>query len=61
MVGDPGLISNSRRQLADIWKLSARESLETYDPVTEELFDTLARWNEYLENHVPYFQQELEL
>jgi len=26
----------------------------------DEIFKTLAEWNDYLENHVPYFQEEVQ-
>ena len=28
-----------------------------HHPDIDKLFDTLADWNNYLENHVPYFQE----
>lgn len=35
-------------------ELESALSAESY----RELFDTLARWNTYLEDHVPYFQKQ---
>ncbi len=28
--------------------------------IYHELFDTLVQWNDYLENHVPYFQDQTQ-
>jgi len=39
---------------ASSFKLESALSTENY----RELFDTLAQWNTYLEDHVPYFQKQ---
>ncbi|CAA0121189.1 Uncharacterised protein [Halioglobus japonicus] len=33
-----------------------RKMVGLEDETSNQLFDTLAQWNDYLENHVPYFQ-----
>ncbi|MFK7828756.1 MAG: hypothetical protein AB8B57_03145 [Congregibacter sp.] len=60
MVGQSGETSNcettslasQRTHLKDL--LRATDS--DYSEDAEELFNTLAEWNDFLESHVPYFQ-----
>ena len=57
----PGAISNSESQLLAEWKkIHKGELCDTklqLDSNMEQLFETLAEWNTYLKNHVPYFQE----
>lgn len=61
MVGDPGKGSNSDSSLLAAWNSINKGELlapeEVFTPEIEELFKTLAEWNEYLENHVPSFKE----
>lgn len=62
MVGGTGSVSNPKNRLIAEWNGNNKgvaSQLETaLDPeVSEQLFDVLADWNEYLEQHVPYFQE----
>lgn len=42
-------------------KASASELNSAFSAETcRELFDTLAQWNTYLEDHVPYFQSQTQ-
>ncbi len=65
MAPGPRVTSNSESQVLAEWnrnnKTSSSEektalSTETY----RELFDTLAQWNTYLEDHIPYFQKQVQ-
>ncbi|SEN51034.1 hypothetical protein SAMN05216325_12149 [Nitrosomonas marina] len=65
MVAGSGIISNqkkenlpenSRNHKESETALSTAFSAETCG----ELFDTLAQWNTYLEDHVPYFQNQIQ-
>ncbi len=65
MVGGSGIISNHKeidlpeRSAND--KVAASELNSAFSAETcRELFDTLAQWNSYLEDHVPYFQSVQE-
>ena len=52
----PGKGTESNSEVTDL--TTPEQSL---NPETcRELFDTLARWNDYLENHVPYFSEHSE-
>ena len=62
MVPGTGATSNNENDLVAEWESNNKDiktELQTsLNPeACEELFDTLAEWNEYLENHVPYFQE----
>ncbi len=59
MVPGSGKSSNSESQLLAEWKKNNKAvagDLESQADL-EEFFETLAEWNEFLENHVPYFQE----
>lgn len=64
MVPGSGPESNRERQLLAEWKDNNKGGAETpeaaFAPDIEKLFETLAEWNDYLENHVPYFQKPQE-
>ncbi len=63
MVPSPGATSNS-----EIQHLAERNQNNRASPsilvsnftteTCQELFDTLAQWNTFLEDHVPYFQKQ---
>jgi hypothetical protein len=60
MAGTRGSNSNPKSCLAREWNAKADDTQVECDWSSdtlklEELFSTLAEWNEYLENHVPYF------
>ena len=63
MVPDSGIDSNQKnRNLPECNgnnKTSPLELDSAFSPETcRELFDTLAQWNTFLEDHVPYFQNQ---
>jgi len=64
MVPRSGLTSNSASQLLAEWNEVQKGKLEAselvFNPEIEQLFDTLAEWNDYLENYVPGFQKPQE-
>ena len=64
MVPEAGDESNPKSPLLAAWGDSKKGSLAASEianhPDIEQLFDTLAEWNDYLENHVPYFQKPQE-
>lgn len=62
MVPDKGTSSNQQSPFSKEWSKSSKALHEELailpDSVDiEQLFDTLAEWNIYLENHVPYFSE----
>lgn len=62
MVPCSGTASNSQSPLSAEWNERSKEGLESPYGLPEgmeleQLFDTLAEWNTYLENHVPYFSE----
>lgn len=60
MVGLDGETSNPTN-LSKAWPNGSQEkSLDHDEDQFDELFTTLAEWNDYLENHVPYFQKPWE-
>ena len=65
MVPGTRVISNSENQcLAENnqnKKPSSSELKSAFSAETcRELFDTLAQWNKFLEDHVPYFQNQTQ-
>ena len=62
MVPGLGISSNSSPAVLEDWT-RASQGLESEEELSEQvqtiltLFETLAEWNEYLEGHVPYFQE----
>ena len=64
MVPQRGATSNSetpslaeqRKHLEELLRPAESE----YNEDVEQLFNTLAEWNDYLENHVPAFQKPRE-
>jgi len=50
------LIECNQNDKASVSELNSAFSAET----CRELFDTLAQWNTYLEDHVPYFQSQTQ-
>ncbi len=51
--------SNQDQELSTQWNNNTQA---LNDPmVLDELFDTLAQWNDYLENHTPNIKDALEL
>lgn len=64
MVPSRGLISNpgapvlAEQNEKHKTEDSAQESCSAID--VEQLFNTLAEWNDYLENHVPYYLKPQE-
>ncbi len=62
MVGGTGATSNHQTGLIEKWNRNNKDvTLELENALSIEtsgkLFDTLAEWNEYLQNHAPYFQE----
>ncbi|WP_316364695.1 hypothetical protein [Candidatus Thiodiazotropha sp. CDECU1] len=62
MVPGEGPKSNCNSNLFAQWEVNSKDITEALDGVLtpedcEEVFDTLAEWNEYLEQHVPYFRE----
>ncbi len=65
MVGGSGIISNQKKENLPENSRNHKESeialSTTFSAETcRELFDTLAQWNSYLEDHVPYFQTQTQ-
>ena len=64
MVGLGDETSNPQKQLLAEWNKNTKtppECLEQeFGADIEQLFDTLAEWNDYLEKYVPYFQKPQE-
>lgn len=66
MVPDTGALSNSAGgALIAAWETKDKQKNDTHDLFSDplkldELFSTLADWNDYLENHVPYFANEVD-
>ena len=54
MVPGEGCKSNSKGALLAEWEAN-NKGVGAED--WEAVFETLAEWNEYLENHVPYFRE----
>ena len=62
MVPDKGTSSNQQSPFLKEWNKNSNglpEGLDNLldDADIEQLFSTLAEWNTYLENHVPYFSE----
>lgn len=61
MVPSPVPSSNGVSQLLAEWNKQHKQGLTVSEIAhhrdIDKLFDTLADWNNYLENHVPYFQE----
>lgn len=62
MVPRSGSSSNQQSPLIKEWDKNSKgfpDGLDNllYEADIEQLFDTLAEWNTYLENHVPYFSE----
>ena len=62
MVPGSGPESNPKNHLLEEWEKNSKGLLsDAYNlpgsSNIDQLFDTLAEWNEYLENHVPYFSE----
>jgi len=61
MVGGSGFTSNESNPLRAAWDASEKgksaDPEDLFSPEIDQLFETLAQWNEYLENHVPYFKE----
>lgn len=66
MVPEGGNFSNPSGDLLEEWNRTCQGKIEQpleqplelpESPKLEQLFDTLAEWNTYLENHVPYFSE----
>ncbi|WP_218141708.1 hypothetical protein [Nitrosomonas sp. Nm51] len=62
-----GIKSNPKSKGANLPESSQNNKVSRPEPESlldaetcRELFDTPARWNEYLENHVPYFQNQTQ-
>ncbi len=65
MVPDKGSPSNPDSPLLKEWKANSKgvdPGLESYlgSIESDQLFDTLAEWNHYLENDVPFFKTSRE-
>jgi len=65
LVGGSGIISNQKHENlpenSRNNKVSASELNSAFSAETcRELFETLAQWNTYLEDHVPYFQSQTQ-
>ena len=65
LVPGSGPESNRNTSLLAEWEGSHKDKSGALDSLTdlsdmEQLFDTLAEWNDYLENHVPYFSKPEE-
>jgi len=63
MVGGSGIISNQKEENLPENSLNNKKSETELNSAfsaeaCRELFDTLAQWNTYLEDHVPYFQKQ---
>jgi len=62
MVPGTGITSNRQSPLLSEWHKNSNGMPKAFDTLPdgtdiEQLFDTLAEWNRFLENHVPYFQE----
>lgn len=65
MVGGSGINSNLKNgnlpECNGNNKVSTSELGSAFSAETcRELFETLAEWNTFLENHVPYFQEQTQ-
>jgi hypothetical protein len=63
MVPGSGTGSNHKSPLLTEWNRNSKDYSEALDSLPEgleldQLFTTLAEWNDYLENHVPYFSEQ---
>jgi len=62
MVPGEGPKSNAEIDLTVEWEGNNKdfipeEKILANSKACEELFNTLAEWNSYLENHIPYFSE----
>ncbi len=65
MVPGAGTASNSQSGLIAEWNKNNKDvspELETVLPpeTSQQLFETLAEWNEFLNCHTPYFSEDRE-